>query len=117
MIKKTKFWIILFSAVFVLGCGVFLLLKYSGGAGTTAEVWLDGEVIYTIDLDAVTIPYDITVESEYGMNVIHVEHGAISVTEADCPDHICVDQGAISDSYIPIVCMPHRLVIEIEDEP
>ena len=39
--------------------------------------------------------------------------GAISVTEADCPDGICVRQGKLTTAGVPIVCMPHRLVIEI----
>lgn len=107
----------MFSAVFVLGCGVFLLLKYTSGAGATAEIWLDGELVETIDLGAVTIAYDLVFETEYGRNVVHVEHGAISVSEADCPDQVCVEQGAISGPGIPVVCMPHRLVIEIEGEP
>ena len=44
---------------------------------------------------------------------MHVEPGAISVTEADCPDGICVRQGKLTTAGVPIVCMPHRLVIEI----
>jgi len=115
--KQTKLWVILFSALFIVGCGAFLLLKYTGGEGAIADIWLDGELYDTIDLDAVTIPYDITVESEYGYNVVHVEHGAISVTDADCPDHICIEQGTITGPGIPIVCLPHRLVIEIRGEP
>ncbi len=107
----------MFSALFILGCGVFLWLKNTGDAGSVADIWLDGELIESIDLNAVTIPYEFEVSSEYGSNVIHVSHGTIAVTEADCPDQICVAQGAIADSAIPIVCMPHRLVIEIRGEP
>jgi hypothetical protein len=115
--KQTKFWAILFSALFIVGCGVFLLLKYTGGEGTVADIRVDGELYETIDLNAVTIPYDIRVESQYGYNIVHVEHGAISVTDSDCPDHICMAQGRITGPGIPIVCMPHRLVIEIRGEP
>ena len=45
---------------------------------------------------------------------MHVEPGAISVTAADCPDRVCVSQGRISQSGMPIACVPHRLVIQIE---
>lgn len=115
MLNKTKFWIILFSALFIVGCVAFLLLRGTGG-GTVAKVWLDGEIVRTIDLSAVASPYDFTVESELGTNTVHVEHGAISIAEADCRDQICVKQGDITTSAIPIVCMPHHLVIEIEGE-
>ena len=33
--------------------------------------------------------------------------------EADCPDQVCVRQGWVQDRTVPIVCLPHRLVIEI----
>lgn len=113
MIKQTKFWVILFSALFLLGCGGFLLLRSSGQAGSIAEIRIDGELYQSIDLDAVTVPYEIEIRTEYGENTVCVAHGQISVTHADCPDQICVEQGAIEDSAIPIVCVPHHLVIEI----
>ena len=43
-------------------------------------------------------------------------NGGISVTESDCRDHICIEQGEIDNEAVPIVCMPHRLVIEIEGD-
>ncbi len=46
---------------------------------------------------------------------IKVSGGAVSVTESDCPDGICVHHGAISKSGDPIVCIPARVVIEIID--
>lgn len=117
MMKQTKFWVILFSVLFILGCGGFLLLRSSGHAGHIAEIRLDGELYRSIDLDAVTVPYEIEICTEYGANTVYVEHGQISITHADCPDQICVEQGAIVDSLIPIVCVPHHLTIEIGEEP
>ena len=39
------------------------------------------------------------------------------MTEADCPDHICVYMGKLTtEGGMPIICMPHRLIIEIEDD-
>ena len=49
-----------------------------------------------------------------GENVISVEPGRIRISDANCPDHVCVDTGWISDGVIPIVCLPHQLVIRIE---
>ena len=42
-----------------------------------------------------------------------MEPGRIRVSAADCPDQVCVEQGYISDGTVPIVCLPHGLVIEI----
>ena len=79
-----------------------------------AYIYLKGELIETIDLNAVVIPYEFTVESDLGYNTIRVENGSVAIVEADCPDQICVNQGSISDSAVPIVCLPHRLVIQIK---
>ena len=34
--------------------------------------------------------------------------------EADCPDHLCMKQGEISHKGETIVCLPNRVVIEVE---
>ncbi|MDE5952038.1 MAG: NusG domain II-containing protein, partial [Acetatifactor sp.] len=49
-----------------------------------------------------------------GYNVIEVSPGSIAIIEADCPDKLCVLQGPIADSLLPITCLPHRLVIELK---
>ena len=35
------------------------------------------------------------------------------MTEANCGDHTCVRMGRISRAGEAIVCLPHRLVVEI----
>lgn len=104
----------MFSALLLICSAAFVLLKSLGTPGITANISIDGELYRSIDLHAVAVPYDIVIETEFGRNTVHVEHGAISVTDADCPDLICVHQGRISTDALPIVCLPHRLVIEIQ---
>ena len=114
MIHKTKFWVILFSCVFVLGLGAFLILWSVGGTGAvTARIWLDEEIVEEINLSTVVTPYEFDITTELGTNRVRVEHGSIAVVSADCPDQVCVRQGAISGGYIPIACVPHELVIDI----
>ena len=112
MKNKSILWGLLF-AVIVIG-GVLLYLSLGRGEGTVAVVSVDGEVLERIDLSKVRKPYDMDISTEYGHNTVHVEKGAISVSEADCPDKVCMYQGRLTGSGIPIICMPHRLVIEIE---
>ena len=113
MNKKNLLWILILSLTVVACLALFLLLK-SGGEGTTAVITVDGEEYRRINLADVAEPYDIVISTKYGTNTVHVERGSICVSEADCPDRICVHQGAISSSGVPVVCMPHRLYISIE---
>ena len=117
MMKQTKFWVLLFTALAILGGGAFLLLRGHGQTGQTAVIRIDGEVYQRIDLRAVTIPYDIEVQTDWGTNTVHVEPDGVSVTYADCPDLLCVQQGKITTSAIPIACVPHHLTVQIEGTP
>lgn len=97
----------------ILGC--MLLLHAPEGA--TAVITQDGRELYRIDLSAVDVPYTILLTGENGAeNVILVEPGAISMQSASCPDGLCMQRGALTGSGLPIVCLPHHIVIQIEEE-
>ena len=67
---------------------------------------------YVLDLskDSATV-----VSTELGTNLVVVENGTVRVSEADCPNQDCVNQGAISKAGQQIVCLPHKLTIDISD--
>jgi hypothetical protein len=50
-----------------------------------------------------------------GYNTVTIRDGKIAVTEANCPDHYCIDRGFVSGGT-PIVCLPNALVIEFTGE-
>lgn len=106
--------IILAALVLLAAASAAFLLLRPKGAGRTARISLDGEIVEEIDLDAVKEPYTLTLEGPGGFsNTIRVEPGRICVESAGCPDQICVHQGFIDDGTFPIVCLPNRLMIEI----
>ena len=45
-------------------------------------------------------------------NVCEIKNGKIKMTEADCPDHLCISQKAVGNSGGTIVCLPNKVVIE-----
>lgn len=110
--KKTKFWLILIGILLLISIAA-MVVQFAGRETGTAKIWLDGELLQTIDLEAVVEPYSFTVEGETYTNLVEVEKGRIRVSEAGCPDQVCVKQGWIADSATPIVCLPNGLVIEI----
>ncbi len=54
--------------------------------------------------------------TEYGKNILVIKNGQVSITDADCPDLVCVKHREISKDGETIVCLPHKLVIEITAE-
>ena len=112
--KSTKFWVILIAAVLAVSLAASLLVL-RGRGGACARVYQDGRLTRTVDLSQVSEPFTFTVEGPAGTNTVQVEPGRIRVSAADCPDQVCVHQGWISTGVVPIVCLPNRLVIQIED--
>ena len=103
---KTRNWILLLALVFLLLAALAVLIS-SGPSQSRAEVYVDGVLYRQVDL---SVDQAFTVETERGVNVITVRDGKIAVTEANCPDQVCVRRGF--DSGGPdIVCLPNRLVI------
>lgn len=112
--KRLKKWILIFAAVLALCAAAFVLLRQLGVQGNVAVIRVDGEVYEKIDLNTVAVAYDMEIRTDFGYNIIEVAPDGICVIEADCRDHICIKQGKIDREGVPIVCLPHRLTIEIE---
>ena len=114
MTKQVKLIAALLAGVVILCVALLLLPK---GQGTVAVVKQDGAVLAEIDLTALSQTYTLPVEGKNGLwNRVVAQQGRIRVEEASCPDQVCVHQGWISDSSVPIVCLPNKLVIEIIGE-
>lgn len=113
--KTTRFWVCLITVVLIIACALALWLSWPVNQGTMADIFVEGQCIRTIALDQVQEAEYIAVEGAIGINRIAVEQGRIRVVEADCPDQICVQQGWASDSRLPIVCLPNKVVIQLRD--
>ena len=109
LLKSNVFWFIALGGVLIASVAAALFLRQAPASGVS--VFLDGELVESLDLSAVVAPYSFTIEGEYGFNVIEVERGRVCVSGADCPDCYCIRQGWLSGGVVPIVCLPHKLVI------
>lgn len=102
------------AAVFLLGAlGSILVL--TAKPKNTVRIVSDGEVLYTIELNSAEDTV-FTVERDGHENTVEIREHRIRVSEADCPDKTCVKTGWLKSASMPIVCLPHRLVIEFTDD-
>lgn len=113
---RTRTWVIVILAILVLSVAASVYLWTRKPGGHVARIFVDGELVREIDLDKLTVPERFTVTTDRGENVILAEPGRVRVESADCPDQVCVHAGWLADSAAPIVCLPHRLVIELAGE-
>lgn len=114
MNKQTKILSGVLAAVVLLSAGVLLWRKLTPQPARLAKISQGGQQVKEIDLAQVKEPYSFTLEGEDGaLNTVLVEPGRICISEASCPDQVCVHQGWISDGSEPIVCLPNQIIIQI----
>ena len=111
---KTRVILFLLLAAVAASAAV-LLFQGPKARAPVARITRDGVLLEEIDLDRVAEPRSFTLEDGSGANTVQVERGRIRISAADCPDQVCVKQGWISGGAVPIICLPHRLTIEIVD--
>lgn len=110
--KKIRNDIILAIAVIIAAAGVWLgseLLKEDGEFAVVTVNTVE-TAKYPLDTDA-----EIRLESENGgYNILIIKDGKADITDASCPDHVCVDQRAVGRTGEAITCLPNKTVITIE---
>lgn len=61
---------------------------------------------------------DDTIEIKNGdgdvTNTLVIKGGVADMTSADCPDHLCVKQKAISKEGESIICLPNKVVVTVK---
>jgi len=110
--KTDRLWLIFLGVVAALCLLCIALIPLFSSPGTVAEVYQNGKFLQTLSLDE---PVGYTLfASNGGSNTITVRDGRICVSQATCPDQVCVKQGWVNTDATPIVCLPNGLVIQVK---
>ncbi|MBE6754830.1 MAG: NusG domain II-containing protein [Ruminococcaceae bacterium] len=107
--------IILVAALLVLSAVLFVYgLVGSRQPAGAAEVSVCGEQYAVLPLEKDTT---LTVTGQSGIVcVVEVADGRVRMTEAHCPDRLCVGQGWIDRTGEVIVCLPARVTVTLQGE-
>ena len=95
----------------LLLAAVILLLVINGSreSGGVAVVRVDG-----VETERLPLSVNGTFPLNGGSNILIIQDGQAWMSEANCPDLICVRQGTIHYSGQVITCLPNRLTVTIE---
>lgn len=88
----------------------------SGNSVKYAVVKIDGKEVERFDLDEISSKMVTYYPSDTQYNIVEIHEGKIRVKEDNSPDQIAVRTGWISEAGQTSICLPHRLVITIEQE-
>ena len=111
--EKRKKDLLLIAALLALAGACFLVFSALGRKeGAEAVVSVDGKEIGRYELSR---NREVEIEGIDGKNRMEIKDGQVFMAWADCPDQYCVRHGAVSQSGDPIVCLPHRVIITVEE--
>ena len=89
------------------------LMQYAGTAQQVPVlvVSVSGEPVqrYSLEQDVDVVLYG----ANGGTNHLHIKNGQAWLSEASCPDKVCVHMGIISEEGQSIICLPNRMVLEV----
>ncbi len=111
--KKWRRDLLLIAALLLLAGALLLWQRHSRSEGRQAVVYVNGERI-----GAYPLSKDVRIRLGDGesYNVLVIENGAADMTDASCPDRICVNMHPIRYVGETITCLPHKTMIRIEGE-
>jgi len=109
ILKKSDVVLIVIMVLSAVGL-IFIFTATASEVGYV-RVSFDGQVEYfsLSEYDG----QEITIVSERGTNIIFIENGTARIANASCPDHLCVNWGAISASWHSLVCRPNHVAVTL----
>lgn len=103
--------VILIGVIVVIAAVSALLIMFiQREAGAMVRITIDGVLYGEYSLSEEQF---ISIDEESGHNRIVIEDGCAYMADADCPDKYCMDYKPIAKGGETIICLPHRLVVEV----
>ena len=102
---------ILFGVLAVSAAALGLVWMLHRAPGGSVVIRVDREVTATFPLNE---DREYTIDNGWGgENHLVIRDGIACIDHANCPDKICVLQGAVSQDGEAVICLPNAVVVEI----
>jgi hypothetical protein len=106
---KKRADLILVVALLLLAGVLYLSMNANRQEGGVVVVRVDG-----VETERHSLAVDGTFPLNGGTNILVIRDGQAWLSEADCPDLLCVKQGKIHYTGQVITCLPNRLTVTVE---
>ena len=100
--------LILIASILIVAIALFLVVEMTKEEGAGVTVKVDGIKVAEYSLSA-----DGTYPLNGGTNILVIENGKAYLSDANCPDKLCVHQGKISMTGETITCLPNKLTVTV----
>ena len=95
---------------------IFFKTSQKGSKNNYAIIQVDGKIHKKIGLSNVKKVEKVNLNLPKGKNTLLIKNNSIQMKSANCNDALCVKQGNISKVGQTIICLPHKLIIEIKGD-
>lgn len=114
IVKTLKIGDIVIVALVLALVGMWSVKTFNeGNSQLEAHVFVSQELVLTIPLSTLSETTQYEVEGANGLIVIEAQKDQVRVLQERSPKHLCSIQGWVSNTFLPIVCLPNQTVIEL----
>jgi hypothetical protein len=105
--------IILVGIIVIIGLALIFIINATKTEGSRVLITVDGKEYAKLPLNKDTT---FTIKQDNGdVNILTIKNGQVDMIDANCPDKICVKHADIHYNNETIVCLPHKVVLQIID--
>lgn len=110
--KKNDVLLLIFYIVLTVAMTGYVVKDKMEAKAGAIVVYSNGQEVKRISWPAENQTFE--VENELGHITVDVKDGKVSVVDADCKDLVCVHTKSIDQGGEMIVCLPHKMYVEIK---
>ena len=100
--------IILIASILVIAITFLLIVELTKEEGAGVVIKVNG-----VEVAEYSLSKSGTYPLNGGTNILVIEDGRAYLSDANCPDKLCVHQGKISRTGEVITCLPNKLTVTV----
>lgn len=101
---------LLLAVLIAASAGLLIYRSLTQIDGAAVTVRINGRQVARYSLEK-----DGTYVLNGGTNILVIENRTARMSEADCPDKICVNTGRVGFNGQTITCLPNRITVTVEE--
>lgn len=107
---KKRDFILIFSVLLITAVTFGINYVVNMKNGNNIEIYVDNKLYKTYNIDD---EEEIRIENKGEYNIVKIHDNGVEITQASCPDKVCVHAGFIKKPSQSIVCLPNKVHIKI----
>lgn len=107
---KKRDFILIFSVLLITAVTFGINYVVNMKNGNNIEIYVDNKLYKTYSIDD---EEEIRIENKGEYNIVKIHDNGVEITQASCPDKVCVHAGFIKKPSQSIVCLPNKVHIKI----